>query len=317
MCQVATDDTGAMLAQLQQLLWHEVHQGRNVALIIDEAQDLPRETLEQLPLLANLTPSREPPLQIVLVGQPALQQHLRRRGLRHVAQHIGSRATLLPLTEAESLAYIRQRVAKVALPGGPIFTQEALQAIVRHAHGVPRDVNLLCTDVLLAGFWAQQQPITADLVQQVIAASRGSRPFPLGRLGLAAVAGLVLTAGLLWVAPFSAGPQASRNSPAARCASESPGAAAHERTRCSWLRPCRSQSLRRRRLQSPPPTVRLDKTQARTTSASCHWSRLRVSAWRHRPPPHPTSPPHRPTSHPHPARGPNGYGIQIVRRAEG
>jgi len=212
----ATDDTGAMLAQLEQLLWHEVHQGRNVVLIIDEAQDLPRETLEQLPLLANLSPSREPSLQIVLVGEPALLQHLRRRGLRHVAQHIDSRTTLLPLTEAESLTYIRQRVAKVALPGGPIFTQEALQAIVRHAHGVPRDVNLLCTNVLLAGFWAQQQPITATLVQQVIAASRGSRLFPLGRLGLAAVAGLGLTAALLWGASFSAGPQGSRNSSAAR-----------------------------------------------------------------------------------------------------
>jgi general secretion pathway protein A len=212
----ATDDTGAMLAQLEQLLWHEVHQGRNVVLIIDEAQDLPRETLEQLPSLANLSPSGEPSLQIVLVGEPALLLHLRRRGLRRMAQHIGSRATLLPLTEAESLRYIRQRVAKVALPGGPIFTQGALQAIVRHAHGVPHDVNLLCTNVLLAGFWAQQQPITAALVQEVIAASRGSRLFPLGRLGLAAVAGLGLTAALLWGASFSAGPQVSRNSSAAR-----------------------------------------------------------------------------------------------------
>jgi general secretion pathway protein A len=212
----ATDDTGAMLAQLEQFLWHEVHQGRNVALIIDEAQDLPRETLEQLPLLANLSPSGEPSLQIVLVGEPALLLHLRRRGLRHVAQHIGIRATLLPLTEAESLTYIRQRVAKVALPGGPIFTQEALQAIVRHAHGVPRDVSLLCTNVLLAGFWAQQQPITAALVQQVITTSRGSRSFPLRRLGLAAVAGLGLTAVLLWGALFSAGPQVSRNSSSAR-----------------------------------------------------------------------------------------------------
>lgn len=59
--QGATDDAGVMLAQLQQLLWHEFQQGRNVALIIDEAQHLPRETLEQLPLLANLTPASEPP----------------------------------------------------------------------------------------------------------------------------------------------------------------------------------------------------------------------------------------------------------------
>ncbi len=213
---VAMDDAAALLAQLQQLLRHESQQGRKVALIIDEAQDLPLETLEQLPLLANLTPSREPSLQIVLIGQPALQQHLRRRRLRRVAQCIGIRATIMPLTEAESLTYIRQRVAKVALPGGPLFTEGALQAMGRHARGVPRDVNLLCTNVLQAGFWAQQQPITADLVQQVMAASTGARSFPLGRLGLAAAAGLVLAAGLLWVVSFSAGPSASRRSLATR-----------------------------------------------------------------------------------------------------
>ena len=218
---VATDDAAALLTQMQQLLRNEPQQGRNVALIIDEAQHLPLETLEQLPLLAHLLPSREPPLQIVLVGQPELQQHLRRRGLRRVAQRIGIRATLMPLTEAESLAYIRQRVARVALPGGPLFTPGALQALVRHARGVPRDVNLLCTNVLQAGFWAQQQPITADLVQQVITTPTGSRPFALGRLSrtavaLTVVAGLGLAAGLLWVAPFSAGPQATRSTPAVR-----------------------------------------------------------------------------------------------------
>jgi general secretion pathway protein A len=77
-----TDDTEALLAQLQQGLRHEALQGRTVALIIDEAQDLPLETLEQLPLLASLSPVQESPLQMVLVGQPALQQ---RRALRRVA----------------------------------------------------------------------------------------------------------------------------------------------------------------------------------------------------------------------------------------
>ena len=214
--QGATDDAEAMLARLQQRLRHESHQGRTVALIIDEAQHLPHETLEQLPVLANLTPAKEPPLQIVLVGQPTLQQRLRRRGLRHLTQRRVIHATISPMTEAESLAYIRQRVAKVALPGGPIFTQGALQAIVHHAHGVPHDVNLLCTNVLQTGFWAQQQPITTDLVHQVAAAPMGSRSFPLRRLGLAAAAGLVLTVGLLWLAPFSVGPQARRSSLAAR-----------------------------------------------------------------------------------------------------
>jgi general secretion pathway protein A len=213
---VQMDALGAMLTQLQQRFRHEAQQGCPVALLIDEAQDLPLETLEQLPLLVPLTSSQEPLLQIGLVGQPTLLQHLRRRRLRHVAQRIGRHATLRPLTEAESLAYIRQRVAKVALPGGPIFTQEALQTIVRHAHGMPHDVNLLCTNALLAGYWAQQQPITADLVQQTLTVTRDAKPFPLGRLGLAIAAGLGLVAGLLWVASFSTGPQATRHSTATR-----------------------------------------------------------------------------------------------------
>jgi general secretion pathway protein A len=211
----ATHDAATLLAQLQQRLRAEAHQGRTVALIIDEAQHLPPATLAQLPVLLYLPPAMEPLLVLVLVGQPALLQHLRRSPLRRVAQRRGLHVTLSPMTAAESLAYIRQRVAKVALPGGPLFTAEALQTIVRHARGVPHEVNLLCTNVLQAGFWAHQQPITADLVHQVSTASLPSRPSRLGRLGLGA-AGLVLMAGLLWRAPFSAGPQASRSGPAAR-----------------------------------------------------------------------------------------------------
>jgi hypothetical protein len=167
-------------------------------------------------LLVPLTASQEPLLQIVLVGQPVLLRHLRRRRLRRVAQRSVIRATIRPLTKVESLAYIRQRVARVALPGGPIFTQGALQAIVRYARGVPQDVNALCTSVLQAGYWARQQPITADLVRQVLAVTRGPKSFPLGRLGLAIAIGLVLVAGLLWVTFFSAEPQAIRSSPAPR-----------------------------------------------------------------------------------------------------
>jgi general secretion pathway protein A len=217
---VQMDALGAMLTQLQQRFRDEAQQGCSVALLIDEAQDLPLETLEQLPLLAPLTSSQEPLLQIVLVGRPALLQHLRRRRLRRVARRSVIRATIRPLTKAESLAYIRQRVAKVALPGGPIFTQGALQAIVRYTHGVPHDVNLLCANALQAGCWARQQPITADLVRQVLTVTRGSKPVPLGRLGLATAAGLVLVAGLLWVTFFSAGPQAIRSSPAPRAHSQ-------------------------------------------------------------------------------------------------
>src|SRR5262249_17760881 len=130
---VQMDARGTMLAQLQQRFRDEGQQGRSVALFIDEAQDLPVETRKEVPLLVPLTASQEPLLPMVLVGRPALLQHLRRRRLRRVARRRVLHATLRPLTQAESLAYIRQRVARVALPGGPIFTQEALQVIGRSA----------------------------------------------------------------------------------------------------------------------------------------------------------------------------------------
>ena len=213
---VRSDAMGATLTQLQQCFRHEAQHGGPMMLLIDEAQDMPLETLAQLPLLAPLSSAPVPLLQIVLVGQPALQRHLRRWRQRRVAQRIGLRVRLTPLTEAESLAYIRQRMAKVALPGGPLFTPDALQALARHARGVPRDLNRLCTMALQAGCGAQQQPLTADLVQQVLTASRGGPRGLWGRLGFPAAAGLVLGAGLVGGALFSAGPQGSRSSPAGR-----------------------------------------------------------------------------------------------------
>jgi general secretion pathway protein A len=213
---VQMDALGATLTQLQQRFQHEAQQGSLVTLILDEAQDLPLETLAQLPLLVFQPSTQTPVLQLVLVGQPALRRHLRRWRLRRMVQHIDLRVRLAPLTAAESRAYIRQRVAKVALPGGPLFTPGALQALVRHARGIPRDLNQLCTTVLQAGCWAQQQPITATLVQQVLAAARGAARGPWRRLGFAAAAGLVLVAGLVGGALFSTGPQDSRHRPAVR-----------------------------------------------------------------------------------------------------
>jgi general secretion pathway protein A len=189
-----------MITQFHQLLLEEYRQGRNIAIIIDEAQLMPLATLEQLRLLSNLEVATEKLVQIVLVGQPELEQQLQQYALRQVAQRIVIRTTIVPLTEAESFAYIHNRLAKVALPGRPVFTRGALKRIVREAHGVPRLLNILCTQALVTGFGVRQHPITARLARAVIADFTGAQPSPRWHLALAASAGLIiLVAGGLWL----------------------------------------------------------------------------------------------------------------------
>ena len=199
---LTTDGPLELAHQLQQALNEEARQGRHVALIIDEAQAMPVETLEQLRLLSTLADATDPSLQIVLVGQPELHQKLQQDTLQHLEQRIGVRLTILPLTRQESLAYIHHRLAKVTQDDNPLFTEAALRRIVQHAKGVPRVLNILCTNALIAGVAAQQKPITAALVKSVIAEGRDTRRLPMWQLGLASSAALTLLASLLWLASW-------------------------------------------------------------------------------------------------------------------
>jgi general secretion pathway protein A len=199
---LTTDDPLVLVHQLRQALNEEARQGRRVVLIIDEAQAMPVETLEQLRLLSTLEDTTDPPLQIMLVGQPELQQKLQQDTLQYLEQRIGVRLTILPLTRQESLAYIQHRLAKVTQDDNPIFTEAALRRIVRHAKGVPRVLNILCTNALIAGVAAQQKPITAARVKSVLTESRETRRIPMWQRSLTSSAALTLLASLLWLAPW-------------------------------------------------------------------------------------------------------------------
>jgi general secretion pathway protein A len=162
------DEPFDMINRLHQILLEEYEQGRKVALIIDEAQNTPVETLDHLRILSNLETSTEKLLQIVFVGQPELRDKLDLKELRSLKQRVVLRVTLEPLTDEQSLAYIHHRLAKVATTLEPIFTQGALKLIVATAKGTPRILNTLGTNALIAGFGYRQKPIPARTVREVI-----------------------------------------------------------------------------------------------------------------------------------------------------
>ncbi len=129
--------------------------GINTVLIIDEAQHLLPEVLEQLRLLTNLETNREKLLKVVLIGQPELQQLLRRNELRQLAQRITARYHLLPLTQDEVALYVEHRLKVANLEQSP-FTKSAITLLFSISGGIPRVINLLCDRAMSLGYSLQR-----------------------------------------------------------------------------------------------------------------------------------------------------------------
>jgi general secretion pathway protein A len=139
--------------------------GKNTILIIDEAQHLQPAVLEQLRLLTNLETNTKKLLQVILIGQPELQQLLQRQDLRQLAQRITARYHLMPLTEQEVQQYISYRL-QVAGCSRPVFTSSAVKKLFQLSGGIPRLLNLICDRALLGGYSQQKALIDAALVSQ-------------------------------------------------------------------------------------------------------------------------------------------------------
>lgn len=140
----------------------------NTILIIDEAQHLQPAVLEQLRLLTNLETNTKKLLQVILIGQPELQQLLQRQDLRQLAQRITARYHLMPLTLMEVQHYVQHRL-QVAGCSRPVFTDGALKKLFMLSGGIPRLVNLICDRALLGAYSQQKALIDAALVQQAAA----------------------------------------------------------------------------------------------------------------------------------------------------
>ncbi len=150
--------------------------GRRVVLIVDEAQNLSTETLEQVRLLTNLETATTKLLQIILIGQPELRDLLDRPELRQLAQRITGRYHLDPLSAEESAGYVRHRM-RVAGATAEVFTPSALREIQRLSHGVPRVINVVCDRALLGGFTREEHRVGGALVRQAASEVYG-RPIP-------------------------------------------------------------------------------------------------------------------------------------------
>jgi type II secretory pathway predicted ATPase ExeA len=136
-------------------------------LVVDEAQNLSDEVLEEIRMLTNLETFTEKLLQIVLVGQPELEQRLKQPQLRQLRQRLTLRAKTHPLNLEETKSYVMQRLRIAGSNGDPIFDNEALTAVFRYSLGIPRVINLLCEHCLVSGFVDQKKIIPVELVDSV------------------------------------------------------------------------------------------------------------------------------------------------------
>ncbi len=165
--------------QLNQFLLEMKRAGRRVLLIIDEAQNLSRETLEEVRLLSNLETSTSKLIQILLFGQPELDEKIDSKELRQLRQRISVRWSLTPMSAEETGEYVRHRLRIAAgTDCGDVFSTRALRVVRRRTRGIPRLVNLLCDRALLAGYAAGTRSIGTDTVHRAareILAARSRR----------------------------------------------------------------------------------------------------------------------------------------------
>jgi len=153
---------------INRFLVEQVGRGKESVLIIDEAQDLTDELLEQIRLLSNIELDDRKLLQIILLGQPELRDRLNNPRLRQLRQRITVRYHLAPLTRAEVAQYIQHRLELAGARGAPYFTRPALWRIFGYSRGIPRLVNAVCDKALLAGFVEQSESINYRMIGRAV-----------------------------------------------------------------------------------------------------------------------------------------------------
>jgi len=167
-------DTHGLLAALHARLIELAGEGRSTVLLIDEAQALPVSTLEGLRLLTNLETEQSKLLQVVLFGQPELDQTLARQDLRQLRQRITFSYALRPLDVADATRYLTERLAVAGYRGEPLFERSAVRLLVQGSRGIPRLLNILANKCLMAAFGEGSRCVGVRHVRRALADTEGS-----------------------------------------------------------------------------------------------------------------------------------------------
>jgi type II secretory pathway predicted ATPase ExeA len=154
--------------RLNQFANKQLSGGGNVALIIDEGQNLNYRSLEKLRLLSNLETSKHKLVQIVLSGQPELDTNLRKPGLRQLAQRISLKRYVTPLSKSDTYEYIQHRLSVVKFKGQSLFSNRAKDLIWQYTGGIPRKINVLCDNALLIGYGLGNKQLTDTIIKEAI-----------------------------------------------------------------------------------------------------------------------------------------------------
>lgn len=202
----ASEYANELLEELNRFLLAENARGITVVLVIDEAQNLAPEILEQLRLISNLETENDKLIQIVLAGQPELSVLLDLPELRQLNQRIAVRYRLRSMTMDETLTYIRHRMVVAGETGGVSFSGAAIKLIHLYTSGLPRLINILCDRALLVGYGDEQRRISAATVVRAIREIlnvRQGRRYSLALAGITAL--IILFTALIMTSPYLRG----------------------------------------------------------------------------------------------------------------
>jgi general secretion pathway protein A len=163
------ENKGELLLQLYQYLIARQRANQTTVLIVDEAQNMDVELLEEIRLLTNLETGQQKLLQIVLVGQPELDQKMDSPQLRQLKQRVSLRCTLEPLQLVEARAYIWKRMQRAGtnFQAVLVFPPQTIAAIYSHSKGIPRLINTICENALIVAYARQSRTVSEDMVDEV------------------------------------------------------------------------------------------------------------------------------------------------------